>query len=52
MGQSLDSDKAGQNAPLASQIMVHPELADTFEAVATDGREGYYKGRIAQGAHF
>jgi gamma-glutamyltranspeptidase len=29
--------------------MTHPELAATFEAVAELGREGYYKGRIAQG---
>lgn len=29
--------------------MTHPELADTFQAVADHGKEGYYKGRIAQG---
>ena len=29
--------------------MKHPELADTFEAVANHGHDGYYKGRIAQG---
>ena len=29
--------------------MTHPELANTFEAVAEHGREGFYKGRIAQG---
>jgi gamma-glutamyltranspeptidase/glutathione hydrolase len=28
--------------------MTHPELADTFEAVAKHGREGFYKGRIAE----
>ena len=38
-----------QTAPLPSNIMQHPELAATFEAVATHGRDGYYKGRIAQG---
>ncbi|RSH91435.1 hypothetical protein EHS25_009734 [Saitozyma podzolica] len=37
------------NPPLPSHIMTHPELASTFEAVATQGREGFYKGRIAQG---
>ncbi|GFZ50997.1 LOW QUALITY PROTEIN: hypothetical protein JCM24511_08755 [Saitozyma sp. JCM 24511] len=37
------------NPPLPSHIMTHPELANTFEAVATQGREGFYKGRIAQG---
>ena len=29
--------------------MQHPELADTFEAVAKQGKEGFYTGRIAQG---
>ncbi|WWD19860.1 gamma-glutamyltransferase [Kwoniella shandongensis] len=36
------------NPPLPSHVMTHPELADTFEAVAEHGREGFYKGRIAQ----
>lgn len=36
------------SAPLPSHIMTHPELADTFEAVAKHGREGFYKGRIAE----
>ncbi|ORY31633.1 putative lincomycin-condensing protein lmbA [Naematelia encephala] len=34
--------------PLPSHIMTHPQLADTFEAVAQHGREGFYKGRIAE----
>ncbi|WVQ83659.1 gamma-glutamyltransferase [Cryptococcus sp. DSM 104549] len=34
--------------PLPSHVMTHPELADTFEAVATDGLKGFYTGRIAQ----
>nr|XP_019010549.1 gamma-glutamyltransferase [Kwoniella pini CBS 10737]OCF49330.1 gamma-glutamyltransferase [Kwoniella pini CBS 10737] len=34
--------------PLPSHVMTHPELADTFEAVAEHGREGFYKGRIAE----
>jgi gamma-glutamyltranspeptidase len=38
-----------QTAPLASNIMKHPELARTFEAIAEGGHDGYYKGRIAQG---
>ena len=29
--------------------MTHPELADTFEAVAKEGHAGFYKGRIAKG---
>ena len=29
--------------------MQHPELADTFEAVADHGHDGYYTGRIAEG---
>ncbi|CAD6563795.1 MAG: hypothetical protein TREMPRED_001381 [Tremellales sp. Tagirdzhanova-0007] len=36
------------SAPLASHIMTHPELAATFESVAEHGRDGYYKGRVAQ----
>jgi gamma-glutamyltranspeptidase len=38
-----------QSHPLASNIMQHPELAATFEAVAEHGHDGFYKGRIAQG---
>ena len=38
-----------QTAPLASNIVKHPELARTFEAIAEGGHDGYYKGRIAQG---
>lgn len=37
------------NAPRTSNIMKHPELAATFEAIAKDGKDGFYKGRIAQG---
>ncbi|KAK6909136.1 gamma-glutamyltransferase [Kwoniella mangroviensis CBS 8507] len=36
------------NPPKPSHVMLHSELADTFEAVAEHGREGFYKGRIAQ----
>jgi hypothetical protein len=34
---------------MPSHVMVHPELAKTFEAVATEGHKGFYEGRIAQG---
>ncbi|BEJ15312.1 hypothetical protein CspHIS471_0410790 [Cutaneotrichosporon sp. HIS471] len=36
------------NAPLPGQIMTHPELAATFESLATHGYDGFYKGRIAR----
>ncbi|WWC91941.1 gamma-glutamyltransferase [Kwoniella dendrophila CBS 6074] len=36
------------NPPLPSHVMVHSQLADTLEAMAEHGREGFYKGRIAQ----
>ena len=38
-----------QNPPLPSHIVTHPELARTFEEVATHGKDGFYKGRIAEG---
>lgn len=31
---------------------MHPELADTFEAVAKRGKDGFYTGRVAEGTHF
>lgn len=34
--------------PLTSQIMKMPNLAKTFRAVAEQGFDGFYKGRIAQ----
>ncbi|RXK40572.1 gamma-glutamyltransferase [Tremella mesenterica] len=37
-----------KNPPLPSHIMTHPDLADTFEAIATYGKDGYYTGRIAE----
>ncbi|KAF7347934.1 Gamma-glutamyltranspeptidase [Mycena venus] len=35
-------------APLQGQIIQLPNLAQTFREVATHGKEGFYKGRIAQ----
>lgn len=35
-------------APLPGEIMCFPDLAQTFRSVAKDGKDGFYKGRIAQ----
>ncbi|KAJ7169765.1 gamma-glutamyltranspeptidase [Mycena filopes] len=35
-------------APLQGQIIKLPTLAQTFREVATHGKDGYYKGRVAQ----
>ncbi|KAF8846268.1 gamma-glutamyltranspeptidase [Paxillus ammoniavirescens] len=35
-------------APLPGQIMKFPNLAQTFRSVAENGKDGFYKGRIAQ----
>lgn len=34
-------------APLPGQIMKFPNLAHTFRALAEHGKDGFYKGRIA-----
>ncbi|XP_005091586.1 glutathione hydrolase-like YwrD proenzyme [Aplysia californica] len=34
--------------PKAGQIMVNPDLARTYEELATHGKKGFYEGRIAQ----
>jgi len=34
-------------APLPGQVMTFPDLAKTFRSVATEGKDGFYKGRIA-----
>ncbi|OAX44171.1 gamma-glutamyltranspeptidase [Rhizopogon vinicolor AM-OR11-026] len=35
-------------APLPGQIMKFPTLAKTFRAVAEQGKDGFYKGRVAE----
>lgn len=34
-------------APLPGQIMKFPNLANTFRALAEHGKDGFYKGRVA-----
>ena len=35
-------------APLPGEVMTFSDLAKTFRAVAEHGKDGFYKGRIAQ----
>jgi len=35
-------------SPLPGQIMKFPNLAKTFRALAEHGKDGFYKGRIAE----
>lgn len=35
-------------APLPGQIMKFPDLAKTFRSVVEHGKDGFYKGRIAE----
>jgi len=37
----------GDHAPEEGEVMKNPTLADTFEALATQGKPGFYEGRIA-----
>ena len=35
-------------APLPGQLMTFPALAQSFREIATHGKDGFYKGRIAE----
>ncbi len=35
-------------APLPGEVIKLPNLAKTFREVATHGKDGFYKGRVAQ----
>lgn len=40
--------KGGARAPRPGEIFKSPTLARTFRALATEGKDGFYRGRIAQ----
>lgn len=35
-------------APRAGEVMRFPDLAKTFRALVSEGKDGFYKGRIAE----
>ncbi len=37
----------GGEAPVAGELFTNPDLGDTLEAIALDGRDVFYKGRLA-----
>lgn len=43
-----DTAPLGYRAPRAGEIMKNPTLARTFRTLATEGKKGYYTGRIAR----
>lgn len=42
------SKKHPGKAPLSGEIMQNPTLAETFRTIAREGKDGFYKGRIAE----
>ncbi|KAJ5533893.1 hypothetical protein N7527_000147 [Penicillium freii] len=42
------SSKDGVRSPSAGEIMKNPTLAQTFRALAADGKKGFYESRIAE----
>ena len=38
----------GQRAPKAGELFKNPKLASTFRLLATHGKEGFYKGHVAE----
>ena len=35
-------------APLPGEVMRFPDLAKTFRSLASEGKDGFYKGRVAE----